>query len=76
MESAKEQPLVAPPSVEEEPDPQTVASSPPAAPPSLPASTAVISSVLPTKTPGDLIRNWNLLEYLKGGCRVQINNVS
>lgn len=75
MESAKEQPLVAPPSVEEL-DPQTVASSPPAAPPSLPASTAVISSVLPNKTPGDLIRNWNLLEYLKGGCQVQINNVS
>lgn len=53
VESAKEP--VAPPSVEEEPDPQTVDPSPPSppvqSPPSVPTSSAAVSLVLPDQTP-------------------------
>ena len=61
MESAKEP--VAPPSVEEEPEPQTVDASPPSplppqqpsSPPSVPTSSAATSMGLPDQTAGDLI---------------------
>lgn len=59
VESAKEP--VAPPSAEEEPDPQTVDSSPPPpptpAPPSVPTSSAAISLDLPDQTLGNFIQN-------------------
>lgn len=67
VESAKEP--VAPPSVEEEPDPQTVDPSPPSppvqSPPSVPTSSAAISLVLPDQTPGDLSGNCNIRDLIE-----------
>lgn len=73
MESAKGDPVVAPPSVEEEPNRKTVSSSPPSSP-SVPVSTAPTSSVLVThsQSPGDLSEILMFLNYLSGFCRVKI----
>lgn len=66
VESAKEP--VAPPSVEEEPDPQTVDPSPPSppvqSPPSVPTSSAAVSLVLPDQTPGDLSGTCNFSDCI------------